>query len=63
MKIYKQIFSAEQTRTRKHHILTEEMLNDTGDWMETNPKKFLCLLTLQSKVSWASDHMVTQLLK
>jgi len=31
MKIYKQIFSAEQTRTRKHHILTEEMLNDTGD--------------------------------
>jgi len=25
-----QSFSAGQTRTRKHHVLTEEMLNDTG---------------------------------
>jgi len=45
MKIYKQSFSARQTRTKQHHVATEDMLNDTGAWMETNTQKYLCQLT------------------
>jgi len=58
-----QSFSAGNTRTWKHYVLTEEIVNDTGAWMDTSPKKCLCLLTSQIEVSKASAHMTTQFLK